>query len=73
MSTDAATTLLEVFTRLLPLAPAERQEAILRRALMSVLTDASDPPGRPLDSRSPAIDTSEWATLRVQIRNEMAF
>jgi lambda repressor-like predicted transcriptional regulator len=66
--------LLTALVNLLPLAPPERQEAILRRALQQVLADPEDHPSRPLVARSPTIstvDSADWAILKPRLRAEL--
>ncbi|HXC11551.1 MAG TPA: hypothetical protein VNV39_01775 [Stellaceae bacterium] len=63
------------FNSLIEHASPERQEAILRRALLQVLGDHDEhPASRLLASRSPsisAIDSDDWAALKPQIRAEL--
>ena len=67
--------LLTALVNLLPLAPPERQEAILRRALQQVLADPEEHPSRPLVPRSPSIstaDSADWSALKPRVRAELS-
>jgi lambda repressor-like predicted transcriptional regulator len=62
----------EALVNLLSLAPLARQEAILRTALIAVLTDSSAPSSALLSNRAPALSVDDWVGLRAQIRAELA-
>jgi hypothetical protein len=55
------------FNAMMEVAEPVRAEQVLRRALTHLLADDA-PAGKPLDSRSPAIDAERWGELKGNVR-----
>jgi hypothetical protein len=58
--TSPTDVLREAFLGLLSLASEPHQEAVLRRAITLTMATDDPAPSRPLDGRSPPIDTGRW-------------